>query len=421
MKLAVRYMGLVALLAMAPLAWASEPTDGERFRLRLHSTERYAIPGVGGGTMVRVEAPFLCITDAGRADFGAIPADDDTASFLQPCEAAAGNGAQLGVAVEDMDRYRSLLLAAFEHSTPLMQRLLLSPRLKRLSILVGSGVNGASTGIVVDDAPGGRGYIYALAVNAAVFALDDNTGLETYQSYYEGFQTLRGGTEHRAEHLVGNRSYVAMPKGPVARLHERKGASAVRGPVGVLLKIFHHELGHFALSILPSPALVTPPGGTHEQDQWSDASLPASVARPGLRRESNAPQLFFAQAPDNRALMSYELAPPLDAARARFCFARTPQCGVQRSTPGSRRFAADFVALYRGTGLLDSIATWKPDEAFCEWMAFDSLQPYVHSLRLYPTAGAEGIDVFEQMRRFRNRAEVMAYLAYRQGQLAATL
>jgi hypothetical protein len=65
MKLAVRYMGLVALLAMAPLAWASEPTDGERFRLRLHSTERYAIPGVGGGTMVRVEAPFLCITDAG--------------------------------------------------------------------------------------------------------------------------------------------------------------------------------------------------------------------------------------------------------------------------------------------------------------------------------------------------------------------
>ena len=76
MKLAVRYMGLVALLAMAPLAWASEPTDGERFRLRLHSTERYAIPGVGGGTMVRVEAPFLCITDAGRADFGAIPADD---------------------------------------------------------------------------------------------------------------------------------------------------------------------------------------------------------------------------------------------------------------------------------------------------------------------------------------------------------
>ncbi|UHQ20681.1 hypothetical protein LVB87_05930 [Lysobacter sp. KIS68-7] len=301
--------------------------------------------------------------------------------------------------------YRDTLVATFRHSTPLMRRLLLSPKLKRLEILVGSPVNGMSLG--VKDADGKD--VYLVAANVAAFGVDAKHGYETYQAYYESFQTLAGGGEHRNKTLIAQHRYAPMPKGPEVHVTLRPGADeSLRGPVGVLLKILHHELGHF-LQSYATPAAIGLPGAGEDDDTWRDPSIPA---------------LIFDAAPKNGHNGDFAFASSrVEAARTRTCFGREPVCGTQRHAAGDPGFAADLQALYGGTGVLDSVASWKPDEAFCEWQAFLALEPEMQSIVIEPAPGVAhaSIDVIAEMRSFKKRKQVLAFLEERGKVLEAAL
>jgi len=413
----------VLLLAVCPVVARSAdapspeaPSPEARFAQRLESQVHLALPG-----RTATEAPFLCFSDVDIGDFSqAAKVDDDTLAFVLPCLDAATLARKHGIDAAKQVRYRALLVDTFRHSTPAMQALLSSPTLQRFTILVGTGINGSSAGLRMAD---GRLAI-ALTVNVAAFEGAPGSALPTFLSYYEAFQTLDGGDAHRAKTVMGAHRYAAMRGGPIVRLtlKDPKRDAVVAGPVGVLMAILHHELGHMVLGYGEPPALVTPAGKSHDADAWALAPLPASDRMDGLAVDADFPVAIFTRAPDDRGVMGYTFADPqLEAARLRLCFAQGPHC--KRHAPGSAGYREDIVRVYSGTGIVDPVSTWKPDEAYCQWTAHRALERYVATWRMTPDPKTPGtqIDVLAQMRHFRRRALVERYMAYRERLFLASL
>lgn len=400
----------------------SPAAAAERFRSRLDTREHLVLPD---GT--ELDRPFLCFVDSDRTDFGG-GTTDDLASFRSPC---ANDGKETPGRRERLEREygfgasriadcKGSLTEAFVHSSPLLQKLLLHKRLKAINLLLGSGVSGISDGVVVrkrktDERPE---YIYALALNAAVFDVDPTRGLETFLAYNEAFQSLRGGLDHRARTLVAGRRYERMPGGPSATitlLDESKGRS-IRGPVGVILKILHHELGHFMLSLVDPPALAAEDAQGRTEYAWQATPIAAPYRTEQLQRDADAPGLFFTRKPSSRVNRSYTFeSDEMNRLRDALCFARDKACGIGRHDPGDAGFVKDLLAICTGSGLLTAIATWRPDEAFCEWESALRLEAYVRSWKVHPAPerSDQSMDVIAEMKGFTRRADVVRYLEYR--------
>ena len=406
------------LLAVCPVAARAvdAPSPDARFAQRLESQVHLALPD-----RTATDAPFLCFSDVDIGDFSqAAKVDDDTLAFVLPCLDDATLARKHGIDAPKLARYRALLVDTFRHSTPAMQALLSSPTLQRFTILIGSGINGNSAGLQMAD---GRVAI-SLTVNVAAFEGDPDAALSTFLSYYEAFQTLDGGDAHRAKTLMGAHRYEAMPGGPIVRLtlKDPERDAVVAGPVGVLVAILHHELGHMVLGYGVPPALVSHANKSHDADAWALTPLPASDRMDGLAVDADFPVAIFTKAPDDRGVMGYTFADPrLEAARLRLCFAQGPRC--KRHAPGSAGYRDDIVRVYSGTGIVDPVSTWKPDEAYCQWTAHRALERYVATLRMTPDPKTPGtrIDVLAQMRHFRHRALVQRYMAYRERLFLAAL
>lgn len=400
--------------------------DAERFRARLDSRERFAVPDAATGLTRDVDRPFLCIVDSARYEFGG--ADDEASSFTSACEndstrepdGMARLSREYGIDAARIAGYKRLLSDTFLHASPLLRKWLLHPQLKTIDVLVGSGVNGVSDGVVVPPrSPAERPrYIYALGFNAAVFEADEARGLETFLGYFEAFQSLRGGLEHRARSLVARRRYERMPGGPAVSLSlfDEASGRAIRGPVGILLKIAHHELGHCMVSFVDPPALGSRVVEGRDVYVWGDAPVPGPYRTGMLKRESDFPKLVFTREPASHVNGDYAFeSPAMNRLRDTLCFAREAACGSKRHAPGDPAFVADLLATYRGTGLLTAISTWRPDEVLCEWESVLALERWVKSWKVFPApeTSRRFVDVAREARGFRRRAEVVRYIEYR--------
>lgn len=401
-----------------------------RFRSRLDRREHFVLPD-----KTELDRPFLCIVDSDKTDFAG-GADDDLASFRSSCandeKGTPGSQQRLedeyGLTAARIADYKQVLTEAFVHSSPLLQKLLLHKQLKAINVLVGSAVNGTSDAVVVEKrrVDGRPETIFAFGLNAAVFDVDTTRGLETFLGYFEAFQSLRGGLDHRARTLIASRRYELMPGGPSAEislLDEAKG-QPIRGPVGVILKILHHELGHCMLSLVDPPALALEEVQGTTESVWQTTPVAAHYRAERLQQDADAPRLIFTREPVSRINRSYAFeSTEMNRLRDVLCFARGNACGSKRHAPGAPGFVEDFVAIYTASGLLTAISAWKPDEALCEWESALQLERYVRSWKVFPAPDKSNrfVDVIAEMRRFPRRADVVRYLEYRRSMLSAHL
>lgn len=400
--------------------------EAARFRARLDARERFAVPDRATGLTREVDRPFLCIVDSARYEFGG--PDDEAGSFTSPCandstrepDDLARLAREHGIDAARIVRYKSLLAETFVHASPLLRKWLLHPQLKAIDILVGSGVNGISDAVVVPPrTPAGRNrFIYALGFNVAAFEADEARGLETFLGYFEAFQSLRGGLEHRARSLIARRRYERMPGGPAVSLSlvDETSGRAIRGPVGILLKIAHHELGHCMVTFVDPPALGSATVEGRSVYVWRSAPIPRQYRTGKLKRDSDFPGIVFTRAPASRRNADYAFEnPEMNRLRDSLCFAREADCGSRRHAPGDPGFVEDLIATYRGTGLLTAISTWRPDEVFCEWESVLALERWVKSWKVFPApeTSQRFVDVKREMRGFRRRAEIKRYVEYR--------
>ena len=417
---------LLPLLSVPVFAENATSPDAARFRARLDSRERFAVPAGATGFTREVDRPFLCIVDSARYEFGG--PDEEASAFTSRCandstrepDGPARLAREYGIDAARIVDYKRLLSDTFLHASPLLRKWLLHPQLKTIAVLVGSGVNGISDGVVVPTGnAGGRArFIYALGFNAAAFHADEARGLETFLGYFEAFQSLRGGPEHRAQSLVARRRYERMPGGPEVSLSlfDESSGRAIRGPVGILLKIAHHELGHSMVSFVDPPALRSEVVKGRRVYVWADAPIPRRYRTGTLKRDSDFPKIVFTREPASRVNRDYAFeSPAVNRLRDTLCFAREGACGSRRHAPGDPGFVEDLLATYDGTGLLTAISTWRPDEVLCEWESALALERWVKSWKVFPAPemSRRFVDVMRETRGFRRRADVVRYLEYR--------
>jgi len=405
----------------------------QRFRARLDRRERFVLPPSVAGAPIEVDRPFLCFVVEGEHDYG--NADDDLASFRSPCandDRTVGSLSRLeheyGITASTIARDKDLLGQAFPFTSSLLQKLLLSERLKAIDILVGAGINGFSDGTAVGAGKGDsrRELVFALGLNAAAFDLDSTRGLETFLGYFESFQSLRGGLEHRARTLVAERRYRRMPGGPsvTLSLRDEVGGRPLRGPVGFIVKVLQHEMGHCMLSFVDPPALAPPDPEGRGDYTWAATPVPPPYRTARLQSDADAPRLIFTKAPASRANSAYTFeSAELNRLRDVLCFARDSACGAGRHEAGAPGFVEDLLETYRASGLLTAVSTWRPDDALCEWESELQLERFVRSWKVFPAPETSDrfVDVIAEMQRFPRRADVVRYLEYRRSVLLRAL